>query len=141
LQKKLLDAGAAPASLIVPELVISFVRAEMGRIKTASVCNIVCHLMGIAKSAAPDGDWGWLFSILDDLDKRVRREPRSSTPPSVPSQDLYALGFALMQNAKKSQSEDFIDAEGYLDGLLIAVLIAKVQRVGAFATLELGSHT
>jgi integrase len=135
----LLDGSTTPVDLIVSDLVKKFVKEEMARIKITSVRNIVCHLMGIAKSAAPDRDWSWLLEILVDLDNRARREPQA-TPQIAPAQDLYALRLGLTQDARKRETEGPIDAERYLDGLLIAVLIAEPQRVSAFAALELGSH-
>lgn len=130
------DVGA-PASLIVPDLLIRFARDEIGRIKAAAVCNMVCHIMGVAKSAAPDADWGWLLAVVRDLDKRARRE-RRSTHRIVPAQGLYALGLSLIQDAKKGQS--IVEAQCYVDGLLISLLISEPQRVSAFAAIELGSN-
>jgi len=138
-ENRLLDCSVAPIKLIVRERVKQFVVQEMQRIKLHSVANVLFHLIGIAKSAAPNEDWNWLLEIRHDLKKRCRRERRASRR-IVPPNELYKLGLTLMQDATRDRSNGCIDAEIYVHGLLIAMLACELQRLAAFSALELGSH-
>jgi hypothetical protein len=138
-EKGLLDCSVLPVSLIVRERVKEFITEEMQRIKLRSVGNILFYLIAVAKSAAPQEDWSWLLKMRYDLKKRCRRKRRTSRR-IVRANELYKLGLTLMRNATTRQSNGCIDAETYVHGLLIALLACECQRLGAFSTLELGSH-
>jgi hypothetical protein len=138
-EKSWLDCSVSPVKLIVRDRVKEFVLEEMQRVKVRTVANMLSHLIGVAKSAAREQDWSWLLKMRGDVKKRARRESRG-TRRIVPAQELYKLSLSLMQDARKPQSKDIIDAETYVHGLLIALLACELQRLGAFSALEPGSH-
>jgi len=134
-----LDRATAPATRVTSDLVSAFVNDELRRIKSCSVANILFHLVGVLTNTAPQQDWRWLYTIRHHIKRLARQQPQTIRR-IVAAQCLYELGLNLMHRAMVRQSEGLIDVETYLDGLLIALLISEIQRISAFAALELDRH-
>ena len=56
------------------------------------------------------------------------------------AQSLFDLGIELMRRATESSSDDDIDIDLFLDGLLLALLISVYLRISNFTQLELGRN-
>ena len=53
---------------------------------------------------------------------------------------VFDLGIELMRQATKSSSDDDIDIDLFLDGLLLALLISVYLRIANFSQFELGRN-
>jgi integrase/recombinase XerD len=134
-----LDPVTPPTHRVVPELVRRFITDELIRIRASTLSNVLFHLAGIVTSFAPGEDWAWLYGIRSRLKCKASREPRTR-PRIVPAPNLFDLGIELMREATESQSDDDIDIDRFLDGLLLALLISVYLRITDFTQLELGRH-
>jgi hypothetical protein len=134
-----LDPAAPLAHRVVPDLVCSFITDELNRIRAGTLATVLFHLIGVVTSLAPEEDWDWLYKLRSRLKRRASREPRSR-PRIVAAQNLFDLGIALMRRTVESVSDDDIDIDLFLDGLLLALLISVYLRINNFTVLELGRN-
>jgi integrase len=58
----------------------------------------------------------------------------------VHAQALFDLGMSLLRRSCEQMKPGEVDADLYLDGLLIALLIASPLRISNFSSLEIGRH-
>ena len=132
-----LDAEISPAHRVAPDVVSQFVNNELSRVRAGAVSNMLFYLIGILDSFAPEQDWSWLYKLRSRLKRKASREPRTRLR-IVPAQSLFDLGIELMRRATESQSEEDIDIDLFLDGMLIGLLISIYLRIANFTELEHG---
>jgi integrase/recombinase XerD len=91
----------------------------------------------------PEADWSWLHTIAKRIDAAA--QPRSKAANLRMSDELYQLGFDLMDEAAEAAPEAkkvrTKDAITYRDGLIIALLAADPVRRSNFAALTLERHS
>ena len=132
-----LDAEISPAHRVAPDVVSQFVNNELSRVRAGAVSNMLFYLIGILDSFAPEQDWSWLYKLRSRVKRKAGRELRTR-PRIVPAQSLFDLGIELMRRATESQSEEDIDIDLFLDGMLIGLLISIYLRIANFTELEHG---
>jgi integrase len=125
------------AERVTPALVEDFCRA-LAQTNSARGGAAVLHKMRhVLLHLAPGADWDWLHAIA----KRIKSSstPRSKTASLRMSDELYQLGFDLMDRAEAAVAQGTWirerDALTYRDGLMIALLAADPIRRSNFASL------
>lgn len=123
-----------PPERISPERLDRYARDLARRLSPSGLWNLVKAVYDAARVMWPDRDWTWL------RDAKARLE-RDVTPPDkrgrlVDSARLYSLGFALMNGAdpRELRHRGLIQ---YRDGLIIAILAARLIRRRNLATMRL----
>ena len=102
------------------------------------------YLFRVAKRLWPNDDWAWFGAIVARLAQHSRTAPKMKRP-FVHLRELYATGFALMDNAASRRISVYRVLQ-YRDGLLLALLtVAPVRlknaRQATEAHLNLEAHT
>jgi len=131
---------ANPADRVQPEMVKGFVQSELARgLRFSTMSTVLFNLLVMFESFDPQRDWGWLRVLRARIKRRASRERRTK-PHIVPAQDVRDLAVELMGDACDPQRHYVVDHDRYLDGILIALLIALHPRIKNFAALELDRH-
>src|SRR5215211_7941439 len=97
----------------------------------SSVAGQLRHVRGALRLLAADQDWAWLLTIAKRIEARAER--RSKRHRLRTSDELFVLGFRLMQEGEAAlQESGRITKEAaltYRDGLIIALLsVAPMRR-------------
>src|SRR5215211_1679862 len=105
-----------------------------------SVAGQLRFLRGTVRLLAADQEWGWLLTIAKRIEARAER--RSKRHRLRTSDELFALGFRLMQEADAPRGDSGrVTKEAaltYRDGLIIALLAVAPMRRRNLADLTLG---
>jgi integrase len=86
----------------------------------------------------PGAEVSWLLPIAKRL--AAQAAPKPARLHLVTSEQLYAVGIELMDDAKPSGSDHKADAFLYRDGLIIALLAVAPLRRSSLAALRVGEH-
>src|SRR5215210_4186646 len=107
-----------------------------------AVAGQLRSMRGALRLLAPDQDWAWLLTIAKRIEARAER--RSKRHRLRTSDELFALGFRLMQEGEAAFEESGRITKDaaltYRDGLIIALLAVAPMRRRNLAGLTLGQH-
>src|SRR5215210_6252138 len=107
-----------------------------------SVAGQLRFLRGALRLLAADQGWAWLLTIAKRIEARAER--RSKRHRLRTSDELFALGFQLMQEGEAAlQKSGRVTKEAaltYRDGLIIALLAVAPMRRRNLAGLTLGQN-
>jgi integrase len=107
-----------------------------------SVAGLLRHLRGALRLLAPQADWGWLLTLAKRIEARTKA--RSKRDRLRTSDELYALGWQLMQKGEADYEErqrvTKAAALAYRDGLMIALLAVAPMRRRNLASLTPGQN-
>ncbi len=135
-----LDRAAGTEDRVTRDGVIAYARQLQRQCASVTVHGYVLNLERSLAVMAPDDDWAWLRRLAARLKARAR-PTRDKRRWVVPAEELADLGHRLMESA--------LDPEGlrpvrravrFRDGLMIALLIARVLRLRSFTGLAIGQH-
>jgi integrase len=125
-----------------PCLVADYVRYRRHRCSEQTIAIELHHLRLALSLIYPRAGWDWLLAATKRIG--VKAKPKRQKHHLVTSEQLYALGIALMDQAIKSADTTGAiskrTAFDYRDGLMIAFLAAIPLRRRTFAALRLGKH-
>jgi integrase len=133
----------APEARIKPNLIRAFVEHLRQSCRDTSIASLLNKLRLALKFMCPQCDWSWLKIVA----KRIQAGavPRSDGTRGVTSDELYAIGIALMTTAEdefvsSSQVAAVQTALLYRDGLIIALLAVVPLRRRTLAALTISTH-
>jgi integrase/recombinase XerD len=135
------DAGAldpvmCPEDRCTLPLIEAYVQSLSGKAPYTIASYLQGLAMGISRMS-PKADIDWLWEIVNAHLKHA--EPtRCKRERIVPIQDLYELGFRLMDEAY--DDDPVLSAVRYRDGLMIALLAAMPIRIKNLQMMEIGKH-
>jgi integrase/recombinase XerD len=131
-----------PAERVDRKIIEAYVAWQPKSCGPVTIKNYLHHLWMALRYLCPGEDWSWLSIIV----KRVasQAKPKPEKYHLVTSETLYALGIRLMDaaiasaNAAKNVSPR--NAEGYRDGLIVALLALIPLRRRTLKALNIGKH-
>lgn len=132
----------SPQQLVNATVVTEFVAYRRRSCFEAAIAIELHHLRLALRLLYPDIDWTWLLTAT----KRIAAQANPKRPKhhQVTSDKLYALGFALMDQAMEAADAacavSKVCAFDYRDGLMIAMLAAFVPRRRTFTALQVGKQ-
>jgi integrase/recombinase XerD len=134
--------ACTPAARLDRKIIEAYVRWQPASCGSVTVTNYLHHLWMALRYICPGEDWSWLSTIT----KRIayQAKPKPERCHLVTSETLYALGIELMEcgiarvTAAKNVSPR--NAEGYRDGLIIALLALIPLRRRTLKALRIGKH-
>ncbi len=113
---------------------------SLRRTSPRTVAGQLRSLRGALRLLAADQDWAWLLTIAKRIEARAER--RSKRHRLRTSDELFALGVQLMQEAEAAREDSGRVTKGaaltYRDGLIIALLAVAPMRRRNLADLTLG---
>ena len=135
-----LDHDLQPADRVTPANIVAYVD-ELRRLNASStVTSRIRHLYCVLRVMAPDRDWDWLRNVESQL-RKTATNARDKAPRVKSTSELFAYGVELMERADgPSGGTSFQRAQGFRDGLIIALLAARPLRRRNFAAIEIGRH-
>jgi integrase/recombinase XerD len=128
----------SPSERLDRELAIEYVawrRRTCGARALAADLNRLRHAMTYL---CPGPDLSWLQSIAKRL--AIQAPPKSEPAHRATSDQLYALGMKLMDDADEKDVVRKFDAFQYRDGLIIALLALIPLRRRTLTSLRIGQH-
>ena len=134
-----LGVDAGPEERVTPAAVSRYMDHLRDRCGPGTVYTYIRCLRSAVQALWPNADWEW----LSDIERRQERERRCIrvTKPLVPIQALYALGFTLMDQARRTRKSYPLDqAVLYRDGVMIALQAARPLRRSNLAGIRIGHH-
>ena len=92
-----------PEERVTRERIEAFCRVLAETNTATSIAAMLFHVRQVLLRLAPDADWSWLYMIA----KRIHAagQPRSKAANLRMSDELYRLGFNLMDDADEAASE------------------------------------
>jgi len=126
---------------ITRERIVSFAHHLAETNIATSVAGQLRFLRGALRLLAADQDWAWLLTIAKRIEARAER--RSKRHRLRTSDELFALGFQLMQEGEVPLEDGRITKQAaltYRDGLIIALLAVAPMRRRNLAGRTLGQH-
>ena len=118
--------------------VVAYYECHHAVLAPCTVRAYITDLLTVVRAMAPVQS----FEALHNAARHIWRtaEPVTDKNASlVPARDLFTLGFDLMRDAPELSTE-LKRASQYLDGLMIAMLIAVPVRLGNFVAIEIDRH-
>lgn len=131
----------APSDRLTREHFFSYVDLlKDQQLNPTTIWGYVNELNNVAYRLMPELDWSWLRQIANRLHLVVRPRPFLEAQ-LVPIQELYQLGFRLIEQSesKRPRRPSCVSVD-YRDGLMIALLASMPVRLQNFATIEIGRH-
>jgi integrase/recombinase XerD len=128
----------SPPERIDREIIAEYVawrRRTCGAVALASDLN---RLRLAITYLCPGADLSWLKSIAKRLANQAA--PKPGRAHQVTSEQLYALGLKLMDEADRKDVIGKLEAFQYRDGLLIALLALIPLRRRTVTALRIGQH-
>jgi integrase len=127
------------AERVTPARVEEFCRVLAETNSARGGAAVLHKLRHVLLHLAPCADWDWLHAIAKRI--KIASTPRSKMASLRMSDELYQLGFDLMDQADAAVAQGtrirLKDALAYRDGLMIALLAADPIRRSNFAGLTL----
>jgi len=127
---------------VTRERIVSFAQHLAETNIATSVAGQLRFLRGALRLLAAEQDWAWLLTIAKRIEARAER--RSKRHRLRTSDELFALGFRLMQEGEAAFEESGRITKDaaltYRDGLIIALLAVAPMRRRNLAGLTLGQH-
>jgi integrase/recombinase XerD len=131
-----------PSARLDRKIIEAYVRWQPASCGGVTITNYLHHLWMALRYICPSEDWSWLSTITKRIASQAKPKPEKYH--LVTSETLYALGIRLMNaaitsaNAAKHVSPR--NAEGYRDGLIIALLALIPLRRRTLKALRIGKH-
>jgi integrase/recombinase XerD len=138
--QQLLHPDSEPADRVTRENLGRYIRDLEAVNASYTVLSRLRNLYNAMRAMAPGEDWAWL---LTDTRRRRRRvaSVRNKRSKMIPSDELFAYGVKLMEDADATTERTPLQkAEALRDGLIIALLAARPLRRANFAAIEIGRH-
>jgi site-specific recombinase XerD len=137
----ILDRNEIPADRAFRDRVIAYGEQLRQQCASVTVHGYVLNLERALSVMAPDEDWQWLARLAARLKARAR-PTRNKRRRVVPAEELADLGHRLMDSALDPPEglRPARRAVRFRDGLMIALLIARVLRLRSFTGLAIGQH-
>jgi integrase len=128
---------AARIDRTIIESYVSWQPASCGRI---TIARILRSLRTTLQYISSGQDWSWISIIAKRIAAQAKHTPEKHH--LVTSETLYALGIELMDrattDANATENISTVDALGYRDGLMIALLALIPLRRRTLAVLRIG---
>jgi integrase/recombinase XerD len=139
-RNELLDPMSGPADRVTPERIRGYVASLLSQNAASTTASRIRHLYCVLRAMALGHDWGW----MRDIESRIRRSAvsvRNKRALLEPSDQLYSYGVELMDQADGPAGGTILRrAQYYRDGLLIALLAARLFRRRNLSSIEIGRH-
>ena len=119
----------------VAEIYVAWRRTTCSDAALANDLHLLRRALGYM---CPGSDWAWLLPIAKRT--AARAQPKPPRLHLVSSDQLYALGIELMDEADKSDRIRKADAFQYRDGLIIALLAVIPLRRRTLAALRIDDN-
>jgi hypothetical protein len=128
------------ASRVTRDRIVEYCRVLAQTNSSYSIASRVQKLRHALRLLAPEVNWEWLLIIGKRI--KSRAGPRPKGPRYQDIAKLNALGFKLMEDAKRRASEEvpirFETALTFRDGLIIALEAATLLRRRNLAQMTIG---
>ena len=123
---------------VTPVAVRDFITELQSLQKPRTTLGRVVGLYGAVRAMAPDHDWSWFKEIIRRLELQ-RPEPGAKLNRLVAARDLFSFGIRLMKEAEADAgvAKLWRVAEGFRNGLMIALLTARPVRRRNFTSIEI----
>jgi integrase/recombinase XerD len=128
----------SPSTRIDRDIAMEHVDWRRPTCGAATIATGLDRLRLVITYMCPGADISWLLPIAKRLAAQAASKPAKLH--LVTSDQLYALGVELMDDAAPSGSVHKGDACRYRDGLIIALLAVAPLRRGTLAALRVGEH-
>jgi integrase len=127
-----------PGDRVRKDWVLAFLDGLRGRLKLSTTFTYGCALRSMLRIVAPADARRWLDPLIDNLERRVQRQPR--TPKAfVEVGQLYDFGLRMMQTAGAELDQpDVAVAEQFRDGLIFALLAMRPLRRSNMVGIRIG---
>jgi integrase len=129
--------ATSPSTRIDREIAMEYVEWRRPMCGAATIATGLDRLRLAINYMCPGADISWLLPMAKRL--AAQAAPKPARLHLVTSDQLYALGIELMDDAEPSASVQG-DAFRYRDGLIIALLAVAPLRRGTLAALRVGEH-
>jgi integrase len=130
--------AACPSTRVDRQVVREYVEWRRPMCGAATIATGLDRLRLAIGYVCPGADISWLLPIAKRL--AAQAAPKPARLHLVTSDQLYALGIELMDDAEPSACVHKGDAFRYRDGLIIALLAVAPLRRGTLAALRVGEH-
>jgi integrase len=130
--------AGSPSTRIDRDIAMQYVEWRRPMCGAATIATGLDRLRLAISYMCPGADISWLLPIAKRL--AAQAAPKPARLHLVTSDQLYALGIELMDDAEPSASVHKGDAFRYRDGLIIALLAVAPLRRGTLAALRVGEH-
>ncbi len=141
IQQRLLNR-ATPEQQVNPTVIVEYVQYRRPACSERAIATELHHLRLALRLVYPGVDWTWLLAATKRIAARAKSRPQKHH--LITSERLYALGFALMDEAMEAAGAvgavSKACAFDYRDGLMIALLSAIPVRRRTFAALRIGTQ-
>ena len=129
-----------PGDRVRKEWVLAFLDGLRGRLKLSTTFTYAYALRSMLRIVAPLDDRRWLDPIIDNLERRVQRQPR--TPKAfVEVGRLYDFGLRMMRTAGSDLDQSgVVVAEQFRDGLIFALLTMRPLRRSNMVGIRIGQE-
>ena len=129
-----------PAARITRERVATYV-VELHQLNASlTIANRILGLERAALAFAPGGNWRWLRTLVNKLNRRAK-PMRDKRARLLPPQDVFRAALDFMAAA---ETGTFTSAKkraiAYRNGLVLAVPAARAVRIGNLGMVEIGKH-
>lgn len=132
-----LDPNVPAAAYVTQDRVERYCAELQVRVRSVTAYGSIYKLRRMAQLLAPNQDFKWLIEIETDL-KLVRR-PRSKFGRFVNTDVLVDAGLTLMMEAETATHRTALGrARQMRDGLMVALLALRPNRLKNFAALTIG---
>ena len=128
----------SPSTRIDRDIAMEYAEWRRPTCGAATIATGLDRLRLVITYMCPGADISWLLPIAKRLAAQAASKPAKLH--LVTSDQLYALGVELMDDAAPSGSVHKGDACRYRDGLIIALLAVAPLRRGTLAALRVGEH-
>jgi integrase len=128
----------SPSTRIDRDIAMQYVEWRRPTCGASTIATGLDRLRLAISYMCPGADISWLLPIAKRL--AAQAAPKPARLHLVTSDQLYALGIELMDDAEPSGSDHKGDAFRYRDGLIIALLAVAPLRRGTLAALRVGEH-
>ena len=130
--------AGSPSTRIDRDIAMQYVEWRRSMCGAATIATGLDRLRLAITYMCPGAEISWLVPIAKRL--AVHAAPKPARLHLVTSDQLYALGIELMDDAESSGSDHKADAFRYRDGLIIALLAVAPLRRGTLAALRVSQH-
>ena len=140
-QHRLLN-HATPEQQVNPAVAAEYVQYRRSACSEPAIATELHHLRLALRLVYPGVDWTWLLAATKRIAAQAKSRPQKHH--LITSERLYALGFALMDEAMETANAVGVVSKtcafDYRDGLMIALLAAIPMRRRTFAALRIGTQ-
>jgi integrase/recombinase XerD len=134
------DPAPLSAARATPEAVAKFIAQLRTQVAPLTVAQRIIGLEQVLRAFAPEQNWVWLRTIARGLSK-IAHPVRNKRARIRSSDELAAAGLSLMAEAEAAIGGHLRRrADLYCDGLMLALLAMRADRLTNFVGIRLGQH-